>query len=218
MLLYSLRMTVIPAINCFDRECLLARVQTLKSFLPSDGWVHLDISDARFTFNKSWGSPDEWKSLGLPLNLEVHLMVEEPENAVEGWIRAGAKRIIVHLETVANFDHIAEACRSANVELMLAASPETPQEAMRPYLGKVKLFQVLAVHPGFSGQMFLPLTLGKVRFLREAAPHARIEVDGGINFETAKMAKSAGADIVAAASSIFGSDDPKLAYTMLTQI
>ncbi|MBI4094382.1 MAG: ribulose-phosphate 3-epimerase [Candidatus Liptonbacteria bacterium] len=211
-------MQVIPAINCLDGECVEEAVVAAKKFLPQDGWLHLDVADARFTYNRTWGDAEGWNKLGAGMNLEVHLMVEEPETLVPAWLHAGAKRVIVHVEAAANVGHIAALCKKAEAELMLASNPETSAEALRPYAGKVQSFQVLAVHPGLAGQKFLPLALQKVRFLKKEYPKAKVEVDGGINLETARLAKEAGVDSVAAATFIFGSESPAAAYAMLAGI
>ena len=211
-------MEVIPVLNCLDKHEADEKIKVLHAILPSGGWIHLDVADGRFTYHKSWADPHAWEKLAWSVKLEVHLMVEEPEHAVPVWIKAGAKRIIVHLETVPNMEHIIEECKNAGVELMLATNPETPVVRLEPYFKTISEFQVLAVHPGLAGQKFLPLTMEKVKLLRKEMPHARIEVDGGITAETARVAKAAGADAVACGTFIFTSDDPKLAFSMLQHI
>lgn len=227
-------MEIIPVINCPNIVCVSERVGRAKEFSK---WVHLDVSDARFTFGKSWGDASVWEKISEGINTEVHLMVEEPEKAVGAWLNAGAKRLIVHVETIepriehsdilenvgmssskSSFEEIQKACEAYNAELMLAISPETPVEKLKPYFGKVLEFQVLAVHAGPAGQNFLPLVLDKIRFLRKELPDATIEVDGGINLETARQAKDAGADIVTAATYIFKSDNPSARYDELRRV
>ncbi len=213
-------MVIIPVINCPDFDCVKEKVKKIGDFLPTDGWVHLDVSDARFTFGKSWGDASAWQKIGEGVHTEVHLMVEEPEKVVEQWLEAGAKRLIIHIETINehSFEEIESVAKKYGAELMLAISPETPIEKLEPYLGKASEFQVLAVHAGPAGQNFLPLVLDKVKFLRKELPDAKIEVDGGINLEIAKLAKDAGADMVTSASYIFGNKEPKKAYEELKNI
>ena len=210
-------MEIIPVINCAEFECVTERAKKAEAFAE---WVHLDVSDARFTFGKSWGDAEAWKEIGKGINTEVHLMVEEPEKVVEQWFEAGAKRLIVHIETINknSFKEIADAAKKYDAELMLAISPETPVEKLKPYFEIVSEFQVLAVHAGPAGQNFLPFALDKIRFLRRELPNAIIEVDGGINLETAKQVKDAGADIMTAATYIFRSDNPAAAYDELRGI
>lgn len=211
---YDEKMEIISVINCLDRECVEKRLKSAETFAQ---WVHLDVSDARFTFGKSWGDASAWQKMSEGVSAEVHLMVEEPEKVVESWLEAGAKRLIIHVETINenSFEEIEHAAKKYNAELMLAISPETPIEKLRPYFGKVSKFQVLAVHAGPAGQNFLPSVLEKVKFLRREAPNATIEVDGGINPDTLKLAKDAGADIAAAGTYIFSSDNPKARYDEL---
>ncbi len=210
-------MEVIPVINCAEFECVEKRLKSAEAFAK---WVHLDVSDARFTFGKSWADASIWSEIGKGVNTEVHLMVEEPEKVVTSWLEAGAKRLIVHVETIneKSFGEIEIAVKKYNAELMLAISPETPVEKLKPYLEKVSEFQVLAVHAGPAGQNFLPLVLDKVRFLRKELPDATIEVDGGINLETAKLVKEAGADIVTTATYVFNSDNPAARYEELRRL
>ncbi len=210
-------MEIIPVINCHDIEGVREYVGKAGEFAE---WIHLDVSDARFTFNKSWGDSSKWHEVGNKLKLEVHLMVENPENEIDGWLNAGANRIIIHLEAITEetFSEIKKKTDEKNVELMLAINPETPAENLRPYFGKTSEFQILAVYPGPSGQKFLPLMVEKIRFLRSEMPNATIEVDGGMNEETLKLSKSAGADIATSSSYIFNNPNPKTAYETLKSI
>jgi len=219
-------MQTIPVINCHHKDfaCAERKVRLAEGFAT---WVHVDVADGAFTFNKSWDDPGQWASLKTPLKLEVHLMVEKPEEVLGAWLDAGAKRVIFHLEAVreshpkdtpATIAHIMDECAKRNVEVMLATNPETPNEMLEPYLNDFNAFQVLAVYPGPAGQPFLPMVLDKIEFLRAANPNARIEVDGGIVPETARRVKDAGADVVVAGTCIFTSADPKAAYEELVRI
>jgi len=220
-------MQTIPVINCHhkDFECVERKVRTAERFAT---WVHVDVADGAFTFNKSWDDPKQWASLKTPLKLEVHLMVLKPEDVLGAWLAAGAKRVIFHLEAIreshpptevgAAIARVTDECAKRDAEMMLATNPETPNEALEPYLDNFREFQVLAVYPGPAGQPFLPTVLGKIEFLRAARPDARIEIDGGITPEVARRVKDAGADVVVAGSYIFGNADPKAAYGELQSI
>lgn len=213
-------MEVIPAINCLDIECVEEKLKVCNTFLPKDGWIHLDVADARFTFNKTWGDPSLWFKFKNHFHLEVHLMVEEPLKVAGEWIKSGAKRLIVHVETLTPeaVAQILKISREYGIEIMLSSSPHTDKETLEPYLKNFSSFQILSVNPGYTSQPFLPFTLEKVKFLRRSSASAKIEVDGGINRETAKLAKAAGATIVAAASYIFGAKEPKKTYEELKRI
>ncbi len=213
-------MEVIPVINCLDRRCVEERVAAAKRFLPPGHFLHVDVADGVFTFHRTWNDAGGWRALDIPFPLEVHLMVERPEEWIAPWLAAGAKRFIVHAETVDEdaLKQIKKQCDASGAEVMLSSNPETPVEDLAPYLDSVSRFQILAVNPGLAGQKFLPLSLEKVKWLKEALPHAILEVDGGITPETAREAKSAGADIIVSASYIFGSKDPGQAYKELKEV
>ena len=148
-------------------------------------------------------------------------MVEHPEKSLEAWISAGARRIIVHFETVTDESlvKIFDICDARGVGVALSSNPETTVGQLASYLKHFPMFQVLAVHPGLSGQPFLPLMLDKIKWLRREYPHAIIEVDGGMNAQTGRAVKDAGADIIVASNYLFGNGtDPKTAYEILKQI
>jgi len=213
-------MNVIPVVNCNDAACIQACVVAAKTFLNKGELLHLDVTDGVFTMHQTANNPEVWKNLQTPFFFEVHLMVVHPEEYLLPWIAAGAKRIIVHCESLddQSLTKIISLCGERNVEVMLASNPDTPKEALAPYCGRLRAFQVLAVRPGAPGQELLPEVLGKITFLREAAPDATSEVEGGINAETAAIVKSAGADLVVSGTYIFESPDPKQAYETLKHI
>lgn len=220
-----------PVINCNEFACVKHRVEACKTFLPRDGMIHLDIADARFTFGRTWGTPALWRRLHIPFPVEVHLMVENPEEVVGDWLDAGAKRVIMHIEALTRthtgmpkdfhlaLETILAECKAKKAELMLAISPGTPVEEMKPFIKMAKLFQVLAVEPGPSGQKINPSSVEKIRALRKLIPkNAKIEVDGGITLETARAVKLAGADIVVSGSYLFKSPHSSIVYKKFTEI
>lgn len=213
-------MTALPVINCLDFECAKGRLEVLGKFLQKGDWIHLDVADGIFTHHKSWRNPTEWANLRPEFNLEVHLMVENPERYIDGWIAAGAGRLILHAETITEKDAKAVAQRAARrgIDLMLSSKPHTTTSELWPFLKIFSHFQVLSVDPGLAGQKFIRSVIPKIKFLRNVAPNAMIEVDGGITLEIAKEVKKAGADIVVSASYIFGSKDPKNAFKKLQKI
>lgn len=227
-------MRIIPAINCADFECVKEKFLEAAEF--SD-WVQLDIADGKFTPHKTWNNPQELsdnRGQLLDVNLEIHLMVENPQDAVDNWLEAGTKRIIVHLEAVKNsaegnsdndesdiINFILAKCEAGGAELGIAINPDTPAEKLSPYLGKIKFIQILAVNPGLAGQKFQPRILEKIKFLKSLGGKHQditVEVDGGINLETAKLCQEAGADVLAAASHIWDGENPKTAFEELAKI
>ena len=224
---------VIPAINCHfgDDACVQSRLETATSLGAS--WVHLDVCDGIFTFNKTWGNSKMWKSFSgvSSLQLEVHLMVARPELVLESWLQAGASRVVVHAEallepsgldrrmedgTVTEF--VLELCAAYEAECMLSSNPETPVSFFSPIARSFRFFQVLTVAPGLAGQAFLSPTLEKVRSIMEFNPKAIVEVDGGVTDETARLALSSGASVLVSASSIFASAHPDAAYKKLCAV
>jgi len=212
-------MDIIPAINAVNFE--EAKKQFEKIAATGAPMFHLDIVDGTFAPNVTWGSPEELQQLitnyQLPItnNFEIHLMVKNPELVVDGWLQAGAKRIIVHVEAMNDEEVITDQCKEHGAEAMLAAWPNTSIDDLLAYKKEFQMFQLLAVPPGRAGQKFDERILEKIRELREALPDATIEVDGGINLGTAKPAKAAGADILVSASYILKSVDPRKAYEEL---
>ncbi|KKU85116.1 MAG: Ribulose-phosphate 3-epimerase [Parcubacteria group bacterium GW2011_GWA2_47_8b] len=216
-------MIVIPAINAPDFETAEKQIKKAAEF--SD-WVHIDVTDGAFSPAKIWGSPEELHSLIsnfqfpiFKLKFEVHLMVNNPEGVIDSWLRTGlVKRVIVHLEAMTDPVYILAKCEKYGAEAVLAIKPDTKAERLLAHESDFKSFQVLAVTPGWAGQKFGAEALDKIRLIKRQMPNAIIEVDGGINAETAKLAKDAGADIVISASYIFGSKDPKKSFEELQKI
>lgn len=213
-------MRVIPVINCPDLACVRKKIEVVKSFLHEGELVHLDVTDGSFSSYRVWGDPLGWSSLAAPFGLEAHLMVDHPEQCADDWLAAGARRLILHVETLtpATLHDIASIAEQHHAEIMLSSKPETPAEDLEPYLRRVSAFQVLAVPPGPSAQPFLPFVREKIVFLRERVPDATIEVDGGMDPATVRLVKGAGADTIVSSSYLFGAADPARAYRELTNI
>jgi ribulose-phosphate 3-epimerase len=174
---------------------------------PFVKWVQLDVADGTFTKNTIWHEPEDLLQLETRLNIEVHLMFNNIEERVLSWLVEPVKRVVFHLEAAKDPHFVINKCREAGKEVGLAIGPDRPWTQLMPFCQKVDLFQILAVYPGLPGQEFRPDSLEKIKDLRSNCRDAIIEVDGGINKEIAKEAKRAGADIIAAASYIFNSDD-----------
>ena len=214
-------MQIIPAINAPDFETAEKQIKEAAEFSE---WVHVDVTDGVFSPAIIWGSPEELKSLVASSQLqdakfEVHLMVSSPESVIDAWLRTGlVKRIIIHLEAMTDSVYLLAKCKKYSEEAMLAISPGTEAERLLAHKDDFKSFQILAVAPGWAGQKFNPKIIDKIKFLRKNMPNAIIEVDGGINQETAKLVKDAGADFLVSASYIFGNKNPKKAYEELQNV
>jgi ribulose-phosphate 3-epimerase len=209
-------MLVIPAINEIKFEEVLKKINAAGKFSQ---WIHLDVVDGKFASNITWNNPRDLAGLKhLKSHLEVHLMIENPESVVEDWISSGVKRIIISLEALGGRQLPLLSNRNGNFEIGLAISPETLVEDLLPYLENIKFVLVLGVKPGLAGQKFNEDILEKVRFLKNYYPGVIIEVDGGINLETAKLAKKAGADVIVSASYIWKNQHPERIYKELETI
>lgn len=181
-------------------------------------WVHVDVTDGVFSSAATWSDSETYKNAGV--HVEVHLMVTKPETIIENWLKAGAKRVIVHVESLMGrsedvFFELSRLCKQYGATLMLSENPQTSVEEFYPYLETVHAFQFLAVAPGFSGQSFDEATLQKIAALRGKAKTAFIEVDGGVNASVAARVRAAGANAVSSASFIWESEDPIAALSAL---
>jgi len=160
----------------------------------------------------------ELESLSTKLNVEVHLMVQDPETVIESWLQVGVRRVIVHLQTMQNPALVLEVCSQHGAEAMLSFDPSVSIVQGLAYLKNFNSFQVLTVFPGASGQAQQPGWTEKIKSLREKSPTATIEVDGGMDPQNARFAKDAGANILVSGNYIFGNPDPLGAYEKLSAI
>jgi ribulose-phosphate 3-epimerase len=174
-------------------------------------WIHVDVMDGHFVPNLTFGPKmvaDLHRTTRLPL--DVHLMIERPEEWVDRYADAGATYLTIHVEASRDVLGTLEAIRARGIRPGLTLNPETPVDAVLPYLGSLDLALVMSVHPGFGGQKFIEGALGKVKAIRDALDGrkitAELEVDGGIKLDNAASVVAAGATVLVAGSAIF--EDP----------
>ena len=167
-------------------------------------WLHCDVMDGHFVPNITFG-PDTIAAFreATKLPLDVHLMIERPDNFIERFMDAGADHLIVHLEAPHDVVKTLAQIRGRGKAAGLAINPATPAEKALPFLSQIDELLVMTVHPGFGGQPFLPEMLQKIRALRSAAANLPIIVDGGINPETGRQCVAAGATVLVAGNSLF---------------
>ncbi len=174
--------------------------------------VHVDIMDGHFVPNISFGA-GVMKSLNGKTNLsyDVHLMIENPDDYLEEFVADNTEYIAVHQEACKHLDRTIEHIKSCNVKAGVAINPATPIETIKPILHKVDLIVVMAVNPGFGGQKFIPYTVNKIQDLdkirKEKSFDYKIEVDGGVTLQNARILIEAGCDILVAGSSVFKSNN-----------
>jgi len=174
--------------------------------------IQVDIMDGRFVPNISFGSPAlECLRPLTRLTLEAHLMVEPPEDFIERFARAGADTLIVHQEATPHLHRVIQQIHALGKKAGVALNPSTPASVLSEVLSRLQLVLVMTVNPGFGGQQFIPETLSKIREVREMLRARRleceVEVDGGINVETAPHVVEAGADVLVAGSAVFDSKE-----------
>lgn len=208
---------ILPSINVQTFIELQERIVKVEPYVQ---WCHLDVTDGIFSKHKTWNNPRDLLNLDTTVNLEVHLMVEKPETILDQWLIRPINRVIVHREALLDTEclTVIEKCRKAGIQIGFAIHPETPWEVLTQWFNKVDLVQTLNVRPGASGQAaFWPETLGKIKHIREACPQCIIEVDGGVNPETAKKAVEAGASLLVSGAYVFNSKDIGEAINVLGQ-
>jgi ribulose-phosphate 3-epimerase len=175
-------------------------------------WIHVDVMDGHFVPNLTMGPfivEACRRATKLPLN--VHLMVEQPERLLKAFATAGATHLIVHVETCPEITSTLKLIKSLGCKAGITLNPPTPTSQLEVALPLADLVLVLTVHPGYSGQEFIPAAVPKIaevrRKLDEIGSPAWLEVDGGISVQTIGQVKEAGADTFVAASAVFGHPD-----------
>jgi ribulose-phosphate 3-epimerase len=176
--------------------------------------LHVDVMDGHFVPNITIGPPvvaSLRKVTRLPL--DVHLMIENPDQYIPAFVDAGADWISVHQEACVHLHRTLELIRSHGLNVGVVINPATPVETLEEVLGMVDYVLVMSVNPGFGGQKFIPLALDKVRKLAamRSAGRAdfRIEIDGGISTDTITGAVRAGVEILVAGNAVFGQGNPR---------
>jgi ribulose-phosphate 3-epimerase len=180
--------------------------------------IHVDVMDGHFVPALSMGPPVV-EALAEQIHdaggyVDVHLMVERPERHVADFAKAGADGITIHVEATPHANYALAAVRDAGCRPGLALCPSTPVDTASELLGDFDLVLCMTVNPGWGGQRFLPGSLAKIERLRElVGDEPALEVDGGIDAETAGPCAEAGATVFVAGSAVFGAEDPADAYT-----
>ena len=174
--------------------------------------LHVDIMDGHFVPNLSMG-PGVVSCIrkGSELPFDVHLMLSEPARYIEPFVKAGADHVTIHVESRGDLAEVIRQIHDAGCSAGITLRPGTPATSLRPYLEMVEMVLVMTVEPGFGGQSFMEGQLPKIESLRKmidaTGKKIYLEVDGGVAVGTARLVKSAGADVLVAGSSVFGAKD-----------
>lgn len=184
-------------------------------------FVHVDVMDGHFVPNITIGPPVVASLREITdLTLDVHLMIADPDRYVDSFRDAGADIITVHYEVCNHLDRTLNYIRSTGAQAGVALNPASGAQNLANVIDAVDLILVMTVNPGFGGQKFIPYSLDKIRAVRTMIGERNVllEVDGGINAETAPDVVRAGANVLVAGSYVFGSGDPKKAVQSLKSV
>ncbi|WP_018466403.1 ribulose-phosphate 3-epimerase [Calidithermus timidus] len=200
------RVRIAPSILAADFARLGEQVREAEA--GGADWIHVDVMDGRFVPNISMGLVVvEALRRVATVPLDVHLMIVEPERYLEDFARAGADHLTIHAEATPHTHRAIERIRELGLKPGLAVNPGTPLGFFKPLLADLEIALLMTVNPGFGGQGFIPGSLPRLHLLRqmveEMNPGCLIEVDGGINPETARLCAEAGAQVLVAGSSVF---------------
>lgn len=179
-------------------------------------YIHVDVMDGHFVPNITIG-PLIVEAIRpiTKLPLDVHLMIENPDNYIEAFANAGADYITVHVEACKHLHRTISLIKSLGVKAGVVLNPATPVSSIQHIIKDIDMVLLMSVNPGFGGQSFIPEVLPKIRSVKDMAqqfnPTLEIEIDGGVNEETAKLCIEAGANVLVAGSAIYNKNDRKKA-------
>lgn len=199
-----------PSLLAANFSCLGKEIKTVEE--AGAQWIHLDVMDFHFVPNLTFGACVIHKLRPLTdMVFDAHLMVEHPERYIEPFRRAGADYLTFHLEATKEPQKVIDAIKNASMKCGLSVKPKTEVEELTPYLDQLDLILIMSVEPGFGGQSFMMDTLAKATWLKaqkESNGYAYlIEMDGGINRETASKAIDSGVEVLVAGTAVFGAEN-----------
>ncbi|MFM1807539.1 MAG: hypothetical protein RLZZ242_264 [Bacteroidota bacterium] len=209
---------IAPSLLAANFGALSQEIETLNASKAT--LLHLDVMDGSFVPNISFGPVViEAVARSCKLDLDIHLMIEDPDRYIADYAAFKPKYISIHEEACRHLDRSIDYIKSFGIEAGVAINPHTPISHLFTVLHKIDLVCLMSVNPGFGGQKFIPYTLQKIEALKAEIKaqglHTKIEVDGGVTQENAAAVKAAGADILVAGSSVFKAESPIKAIEIL---
>jgi ribulose-phosphate 3-epimerase len=201
---------IAPSVLSADFARLGEEIRAVES--AGADWIHVDVMDGHFVPNITIGpAVVEAVRRTTELPVDVHLMIENADQYIEDFAKAGSDFLTVQLEACVHLHRTVQAIKALGVKAAVALNPATPVSALELILEDLDMVLIMSVNPGFGGQTFIPQALEKIADLKPMIasknPNILIQVDGGINHETIRSVARAGADVFVAGSAIFGSSD-----------
>ncbi|MBD3208879.1 ribulose-phosphate 3-epimerase [Candidatus Woesearchaeota archaeon] len=178
--------------------------------------LHVDVMDGEFVPETTlWNDPGQVKRIKTVLPLDVHIMINNPDDRYMEFVRAGANMLAFHVEAAKDPEALLSRLQRHDVKVGISLNPETPLDKILPYLPLVDYVLIMSVRPGKAGQQFIPGVVEKIVFIKYHFPHVLVQVDGGMNPVTAAFVINAGADIIVAGAAVYGSRNPAKAIANL---
>lgn len=209
---------IAPSILSADFACLAQEVKKIED--AGADMAHIDIMDGHFVPNLTFGAPViAALRAHTKLEFDVHLMVTNPEDYIEPFAKAGADWITFHAEAAQHMHRLVQQIKERGIKAGIALNPGTPLSAVEEMLPDLDMVLIMSVNPGFGGQKFIDGAINKIarlkKMIEDCGSSAQIQVDGGVNPQTAKLVRDAGASILVAGSAVYQAPDMKAAIAAI---